>query len=131
MFGLGPTEMVIIILVAVLIIFGPKQLPKLGKMFGKTMKEVRKGIDGMNEEMEPDNKPAEIVAPAAPVSGTASVACPKCGTPSDPGTKFCPECGETLVMAKAEATAPSACPKCGTVCAPGTKFCPECGTTLN
>ncbi|MFR9067216.1 MAG: twin-arginine translocase TatA/TatE family subunit [Faecalibacterium prausnitzii] len=31
----------LIILVVVLLIFGPKNLPKLGKMFGKTMNELQ------------------------------------------------------------------------------------------
>ena len=31
------TNELLIILVVVLLIFGPKNLPKLGKMFGKTM----------------------------------------------------------------------------------------------
>jgi len=34
-------EVLIIILVIVLIIFGPTQLPELGKTLGKTMKSVR------------------------------------------------------------------------------------------
>ena len=36
----------IVILIAVVIIFGPKNLPKLGEMLGKTVKNVRDGIDG-------------------------------------------------------------------------------------
>lgn len=39
------TNELIIVLVVVLIIFGPKNLPKLGKMFGKTMKGFKEGID--------------------------------------------------------------------------------------
>jgi len=35
----------IIILVIVLVIFGPKQLPQLGKMLGKTMREIRQGME--------------------------------------------------------------------------------------
>ena len=52
---IGAPEL-IIILVVVLVIFGPKQLPKLGKMFGKTVKEVRTGMDSMNEELKADDK---------------------------------------------------------------------------
>ena len=41
---IGPTE-IFMILIVVLIIFGPKNLPKLGKMFGKTMKGFQEGIN--------------------------------------------------------------------------------------
>lgn len=40
----GPSELMIILAV-VLIIFGPKQLPKLAKMFGKTAKSFKEGMD--------------------------------------------------------------------------------------
>ena len=43
----------IIVVVIVLIIFGPTQLPKLGKMFGKTMKGLREGMDNPDGEDEP------------------------------------------------------------------------------
>lgn len=49
--GIGGPEL-IIILIVVLIIFGPKQLPKLGKMFGKTVKEVRTGMEEAQKEMD-------------------------------------------------------------------------------
>ena len=52
---IGAPEL-IIILVVVLVIFGPKQLPKLGKMFGKTVKEVRTGMDSLNEKLKSDDK---------------------------------------------------------------------------
>ena len=45
------TNELLIVLLVVLIIFGPKQLPKLGKMFGKTMRNFK---DGMSEEMNDD-----------------------------------------------------------------------------
>ncbi|MBE6466253.1 twin-arginine translocase TatA/TatE family subunit [Denitrobacterium detoxificans] len=41
--GLGPVEL-IIILVVVLLIFGPKNLPKLGSAIGRTVKNLRKGM---------------------------------------------------------------------------------------
>lgn len=41
----------IIVLIVVLIIFGPKQLPELGKSLGKTMKSIREGAEGKDEEL--------------------------------------------------------------------------------
>lgn len=55
--GIGVPEL-IIILVVVLVIFGPKQLPKLGKMFGKTVKEVRTGMEEAQKEMSADETAA-------------------------------------------------------------------------
>jgi sec-independent protein translocase protein TatA len=56
----------IIVLVIVLVIFGPSQLPKLAKMFGKTMKNVREGMDGVTGEDEDETpaKPKEMKAAA-------------------------------------------------------------------
>jgi sec-independent protein translocase protein TatA len=45
-------QTLIIILVIVLIIFGPKQLPQLGKSLGKTMKSIRDGAEGKEEDEE-------------------------------------------------------------------------------
>lgn len=36
----------IIVLVIVLILFGPKRLPQLGKTIGKTMRSIREGVEG-------------------------------------------------------------------------------------
>lgn len=36
----------IVILVVVLVIFGPKNLPKLGKSLGATVKNLREGMEG-------------------------------------------------------------------------------------
>ena len=56
--GIGGAEW-LIILAVVLLIFGPKQLPKLGKMFGKTMREVRSGMENINEELDTDSTKAD------------------------------------------------------------------------
>ena len=47
--GMGVPELVII-LVVVLLIFGPKNLPKLGASLGRTVKNVRDGIEGKELE---------------------------------------------------------------------------------
>ncbi len=49
-------QALLIILVIVLIIFGPKQLPELGKTIGKTMKGFRESMEGEDED---DASPAK------------------------------------------------------------------------
>ncbi|XTZ20118.1 MAG: twin-arginine translocase TatA/TatE family subunit [cyanobacterium endosymbiont of Rhopalodia fuxianensis] len=44
MFGLGWTEVVVIIGVA-LLIFGPKKIPKIGSTLGKTLREFKDEIN--------------------------------------------------------------------------------------
>ena len=52
---IGPTEN-FMILIVVLIIFGPKNLPKLGKMFGKTMKGFQEGINDDDDDDDTTKK---------------------------------------------------------------------------
>lgn len=63
MFGIGLQEM-LIILVVVLIVFGPKRLPDLARSIGKGIAEfkkasdeVRKGIEGAVQEEEEKSPP--------------------------------------------------------------------------
>ena len=65
MFGgkFGAIEL-IVILIIVLVIFGPKQLPKLSRMFGNTVKNFR---EGMEEDLEEggEKKTAAVKAEAS------------------------------------------------------------------
>ena len=54
-FRIGPTEL-IIILVVVLIIFGVGRLPEVGGAFGKAIREFRKGQDRNDEILEENPK---------------------------------------------------------------------------
>ena len=59
--GLGVPEL-LVILIVVLVIFGPKNLPKLGKSLGETVKNVREGMedeDDSDEESEDDSSNKE------------------------------------------------------------------------
>lgn len=47
-FGMGLPELVLI-LVVVLIIFGPKNLPKLGGMLGRSVKKIRGRVEDDDE----------------------------------------------------------------------------------
>ena len=55
--NIGPLE-IGIILVIVLIIFGPKKLPDLGRSLGSSIREFKGGI-GSGSDEEKDEKPAE------------------------------------------------------------------------
>jgi TatA/E family protein of Tat protein translocase len=89
MFGIGFQEM-LIILVVVLIFFGPKRLPDLAKSLGKGIaefkkasEEVRKGIeDAVKEESAgEDPKPPEDLSSYGKAPGSA----PAPGEPVTPG----------------------------------------------
>jgi sec-independent protein translocase protein TatA len=51
--GIGPTEL-IIVLVIVLLIFGPKRLPGLGKQLGSGMREFKDSISGNSRDEDDD-----------------------------------------------------------------------------
>jgi sec-independent protein translocase protein TatA len=50
-FGIGVTELVIL-LVVLLIFFGPKRLPEMGRSLGKGMREFKDSISGKDEDDE-------------------------------------------------------------------------------
>jgi sec-independent protein translocase protein TatA len=50
---------ILIVLVIVLVIFGPKKLPDLGRALGTGMREFKDSITGANKD---DDKRAEIAA---------------------------------------------------------------------
>ena len=53
--NVGPLELVIVLIV-VLVIFGPKRLPELGRSLGGGLREFKDSITGKNREEGP--KPA-------------------------------------------------------------------------
>lgn len=47
--GLGTPELVVILLI-ILLLFGGKKLPELSRSVGKSMSELRKGIEGDEQD---------------------------------------------------------------------------------
>ena len=61
MFGLGTTEL-IIILVILLMIFGVGKLPQVAKMLGSGVNSFRRGLSGDDEEDEKEASEKEVKA---------------------------------------------------------------------
>ncbi|MDR3685484.1 MAG: twin-arginine translocase TatA/TatE family subunit [Coriobacteriia bacterium] len=57
-------QVLIIILIIVLIIFGPKQLPQLGKSLGQTMKSIRDGMEDDEDSAAGSSAKAETTKDA-------------------------------------------------------------------
>ncbi|WP_438444684.1 twin-arginine translocase TatA/TatE family subunit [Gorillibacterium sp. sgz5001074] len=47
--GIGPTGIILIILVA-LLLWGPNKLPELGRAFGRTLREFKEGAKDIMED---------------------------------------------------------------------------------
>lgn len=58
MFGLGFSEILLILAVA-LIVFGPKKLPEAARLLGKAMGEFRRTLDEIRYELPEPSAPAE------------------------------------------------------------------------
>jgi sec-independent protein translocase protein TatA len=92
---IGPLELIVVLLI-VLVIFGPKRLPTLGRQLGRGMREFKESITGRDDDDEHDDdgvapRPATL-APAVvepPVSAkeetpTPVDAAPAADTPPEP-----------------------------------------------
>lgn len=55
---ISPTELMIVLVIVVLV-FGPKQIPKLAKMFGKATKDIKNGMEEGSAESDASAKKAE------------------------------------------------------------------------
>ena len=56
--NIGPLE-IIIVLVIVLVIFGPKRLPDLGRSLGTSMREFKDSVTGKDDDKQIDSADAK------------------------------------------------------------------------
>jgi sec-independent protein translocase protein TatA len=68
--SIGPTEL-IIVLVIVLVIFGPKRLPGLGRSLGSGMREFRDSVTGKGTDRDLDEDDADTRSQANAALGRA------------------------------------------------------------
>jgi len=59
--NVGPLE-IAVVLIIVLIIFGPKRLPELGKSMGHGIREFKNSISGDSDKDAPEEKKRELEA---------------------------------------------------------------------
>ncbi len=59
--NIGPLE-IAVVLIIVLIIFGPKRLPELGQSMGRGIREFRNSISGDKDKDSPEEKRRELQA---------------------------------------------------------------------
>jgi TatA/E family protein of Tat protein translocase len=79
MFGIGPTELIVILVIALLVL-GPKRLPELAAGLGKGLAEFRRATSDINAELdearrsieEPARDAARASQPKGRVSRTSS-----------------------------------------------------------
>ena len=65
--GIGPLE-IVIVLIIVLIIFGPKRLPDLGRSLGRGMREFKDSVTGKDKDELPASEEAEKPEKPEPVA---------------------------------------------------------------
>jgi sec-independent protein translocase protein TatA len=72
-FGIGIPELLIVLLAA-LLIFGPKRLPEMGRSLGRGMREFKESISGKDDR--DDDRELSAPAPRAGESTTVTVTAP-------------------------------------------------------
>jgi len=91
--NIGPVELVIILVIALLVI-GPGKLPDVGSALGKSIREFRKAATDVQESVKLDapnapaapNVPAPTPAPIAPVATTGPVVAAQAAAAPAPNT---------------------------------------------
>jgi sec-independent protein translocase protein TatA len=72
----NPTTDLIVVLVIVLLIFGPKRLPGLGKQLGTGLREFKESITGENKDEEQASRPEITAATSTGAADSAPAATP-------------------------------------------------------
>ena len=95
--NIGPVELIIILVIALLIL-GPGRLPDVGSALGKSIREFRKAATDVQDSVKLDAAPAPA-APTAPAAPAPVAAAPV------PNTLAAAAAPNTLVAAPADPSA--------------------------
>lgn len=61
--NVGPTELIILVVI-LLLVFGSRRLPEIGRSLGKGMREFKDSVTGKDEEPEAEPETPELTARA-------------------------------------------------------------------
>src|SRR5689334_6285082 len=121
MFGLGPTELIVILVLA-LVLLGPNKLPSAAVSLGKAIRQFRKATQDLSSQLDIDedvkapfrelkaairDEPAPYVPPAPPASTVAV----KPETNTDAKADVKPEAKPDVKMDAAPEVPPAAAPE--------------------
>ena len=59
MFGIGTSEILIILLIALLVL-GPKEIPKVARTIGRTMRDLQRAKDELRETIDSEFEESEV-----------------------------------------------------------------------
>ncbi len=68
-FGIGLPELALI-MVIILVVFGPEQLPEIAKKLGKTTRDLRRSLNDINNEVNEFKQPIEEFKQLTSLSAT-------------------------------------------------------------
>lgn len=63
---------ILAILVVVLLVFGPRRLPEMAKGIGQSVREFRKGIRDIRDDISKDDEPKKATVVDSPTSPTVT-----------------------------------------------------------
>jgi sec-independent protein translocase protein TatA len=88
----------LVLVVVLLLIFGPKRLPEMGRSVGKGLREFKDSISGKDEK-----EPSQVAELAEASDQESSGFCSSCGNPVTSGAQFCAKCGAPVAPAAYDA----------------------------
>lgn len=84
----GPSEWIIVAIVAIVVIFGAKKIPEMARSMGRAQSEFKKGMKEGQSDLDA-TPPATVALP--PAVAPPAVAPPAAAPPADTGAEARPE----------------------------------------
>jgi sec-independent protein translocase protein TatA len=89
--GLFQPGHLLVIVIIVLLIFGPGKLPELGSALGSGLRELKRALNTDAEPATPADPPR-----AGSLTATTLSTCQRCGAAPLPEARYCTKCGQNL-----------------------------------
>lgn len=107
LFGVGPIE-IIVVLIVILALFGPDKLPELAKKIGGASREIREGLNSINEQMNSALETSMNLEKAQMLKPTATTETPANAIDAPAATETSANADSATAMPQVNASAPGA-----------------------